>query len=164
MRPTGDGLQDRVRVALYWYLRSNESSNPYSGIVLTQAAVERLAREVLSDQEWCSLQGKGETGKRIRAALGNVGIDCALPVACGELRTLADAEGPRVLVDIRNDLVHSAAAKNMSLEAYMQAQQLGQWYAELLLLSRFEYQGRYANRLTYAYEGKWCHEVVPWAR
>ena len=131
---------------------------------MTQAAVERLAREVLSDQEWCSFRGKGKTGKRIRAALGNVGIDYALPEACDELRTLADAEGPRVLVDIRNDLVHSAAVKNMSLETYMQAQQLGQLYAELLLLSRFEYQGSYANRLTYAYEGKWRPEVVPWSR
>ncbi len=164
MWAAGDGFQDRVRVALYWYLRSNESSDPYNGIILTQAAVERLAREVLSDQEWCSFRGKGMTGKRIRAALKEVGINCALPEACDELRTLEDAEGPRVLVDIRNELVHSATAKTMSPETYVQAQRLGQWYAELLLLSRFEYQGRYANRLTYAYEGKWQPEVVPWSR
>ena len=164
MSPTGEGLHDRVLVALYWYLRSNESNSPYSGIVLTQAALERLAREALaheglSDEEWRRLR----TAERIGKALAKAGIDFTLPEACRELGTLNYADGPRALVEIRNDLVHAAAGRNMRLEAYMQAQDLGQWYAELLLLWKFGYRGRYANRLAYAYDGKWRPEVVPWA-
>lgn len=41
-------IQDRMHTALYWYLRSNESNDPYSAIILTHAALERLARDALS--------------------------------------------------------------------------------------------------------------------
>ena len=157
---TGEALDDTVRVALYWYLRSNESNSPYGGIVLTQAALERLAREVLSDEEWHNLK----SAKRIKAALAKAGIDSALPEACDELGTMADADGPKELVDIRNELVHAAAGRHRRLEAHLQARELGQWYVELLLLWKFGYRGLYANRLAYAYERKYRPEVVPWAR
>ena len=36
----------------------------------------------------------------------------------------------------------------ISARAYYEAWNLGQWYLELMLLSRFEARGEYGNRLT----------------
>ena len=53
---------------------------------------------------------------------------------------------------------------NVCLDAYLEARDLGQWYVELLLLTLFGYEGQYANRLAYKYEGRWEPEIVPWAQ
>ena len=75
---------------------------------------------------------------------------------------MGKTDGPKALADARNNLVHVHADEALSLEALLEARNLGQWYAELLLLRKFGYRGRYANRLTYAYERRWQPEVVPW--
>ena len=43
----------------------------------------------------------------------------------------------------------------------MDALRLGQWYIELILLKKFDYHGRYRNRLTI--DGESPFEKVPWA-
>ena len=159
LREGKKGFQNRVQVALYWYLRSNESSNPYSGIVLTQAALERLSRDILSDKEWS--QAKSEM--RLKQALDKAGIGGGLPASCTELVNLNQGDGPKALADARNDMVHADARDVLSLDAHLEVQNLGQWYAELLLLWKFGYRGRYANRLAYAYDGVFQPELVPWA-
>ena len=150
---------EHVPAALYWYLRSNESNNPYTSIILAQAALERLSREMLSDGERL---GKGTKGE-LREALKKACIDTVLPGSCKELSAFSEADGPGILVSTRNNLVHAIARQTLSLDALLQVQELAQWYAELLLLKKGEYRGRYANRLTYAYEGKYEPEWVPWA-
>lgn len=156
-----DAPDDPVRVALYWYLRSNESSALQAGIILTQAALERLARQLLPNEKYEALTKAAE---RIRAVLEEAGIDPAMPQSCKELREVAQVDGPEILSRIRNDLVHAEMRTNVSLEAYLEARDLGQWYVELLLLKLFGYEGQYANRLAYIYEGIWKPELVPWAR
>ena len=153
-------VYDRVPVALYWYLRSNESNSPYSGIVLTQAALERWSRDALSDKESSNVDKK----TWLSNALKNACTDTNLPASCKELTAMSKTDGPRTLADARNDLVHANVGEGLSWRALMEARDLGQWYAELLLLKKFKYQGRYANRLRYAYEGMFSPEVVPWAR
>ena len=156
---------DPVRVALYWYLRSNESNALEAGIVLTQAALERLARLLLSEEKY---DPKANAACRIRAALQETRINTVIPQSCKELRmvcrTESLCEGPEILAKIRNDLVHSEMRSKICLEAYLEARDLGQWYVELLLLRLFGYKGKYANRLAYEYEGRYEPEVVPWAR
>ena len=156
-------VEDRVHAALYWYLRSNESNSPYSGIILTQAALERLSRDALSDEESRTVGEKTWLSEALKKAC----IGAGLPASCNELTRINKAnktDGPKALADARNNLVHARAGEVLSLDALLEARNLGQWYAEVLLLKKFEYQGRYANRLTYAYEGKWSPEVVPWAK
>lgn len=159
-------IQDRVHTALYWYLRSNESNSPYSAIILTQAALERLARDALSEKEWEEIAGSERDRKRkaLNKAIEQVYIDRKIPVCCKNLRAANYRDGPEALVKVRNNLVHARADENLSLDALLEALNLGQWYTELLLLKKFGYQGNYANRMTYTYEGKWRPEVVPWAR
>ena len=156
-----DAPDDPIRVALYWYLRSNESSALQAGIILTQAALERLARQLLPNEKYETLKNAAE---RIRAVLEEVGIDLAIPQSCKELRKLAQVDGPEILTKIRNDLVHAEMRTNVSLEAYLESRDLGQWYVELLLLRLFGYEGQYANRIAYTYESIWKPELVPWAR
>ncbi len=158
---------DPTRIALYWYLRSNESNNPYSGIILTQAALVRLANQILPQSEYKSLkQKKKAEEKMIRAVLQQSKIDCAIPDSLQNLKDVnLQLDGPAILTDLRNDLVHSEMnCENVSLEAYLQAWNLGQWYVELFLLNLFEYKGKYANRITYNYKGIYQPEVVPWVQ
>ena len=160
------GVPDHpVRVALYWYLRSNESNALQAGIILTQAALERLACQLLPNERYKTLNS---AARKIRAVLQEKGIDTVIPQCCKELRmvrkTKGFCDGPEILSEIRNDLVHAKMRTNVCLEAYLEARDLGQWYVELLLLRLFEYTGQYANRLAYEYEGRWKPEIVPWAQ
>ena len=156
---------DRVRVALYWYLRSNESNALQASIILTQAALERLARQLLPNKRYKTLNS---TARKIRAVLQETAIDTVIPECCKELRTVRKTkglcDGPEILSEIRNDLVHAKMRTNICLEAYLEARDLGNWYVELLLLRLFEFTGQYANRLAYQYEGRYESEIVPWAQ
>ena len=147
---TKGAQDDAVRVALYWYLRSNETDSPYTGIVLTQAALERLAVQL----------GK----HRVRDALKCAEVPTAIPDYCNSLVEVGKPTGPESLIALRNALVHAKSRKNVGLDAYLEAWELGQWYVELLFLKLFGYDGQYANRLTYSYKGILSPEVVPWGR
>ena len=156
---------DPVRIALYWYLRSNESNALQAGIVLTQTALERLACELVPKSRHKALKS---AARKIRAALQDSGIDTVIPQCCQELRTVRKTkglcDGPEILSEIRNDLVHSEMRSKNCLDAHPEARDLGQWYVELLLLKLFGYNGKYANRLEYEYEGRWEPEFVPWVQ
>ena len=156
---------DPVRIALYWYLRSNESNALQAGIVLTQAALERLARLLLPNSRYKTLTS---TARKIRAVLQETEVDTAIPQCCKELRrvrkTKGLCDGPEMLSEIRNGLVHAKMRTNICLQAYFEARDLGQWYVELLLLRLFGYKGLYVNRLAYEYEDRWEPEIVPWVK
>ena len=167
LKQTTGAPDDPVRAALYWYLRSNESNALQAAIILTQAALERLARQLLPNQAYKRLKGKS-AAKRIRAALRDTGIDPAIPQCCKELtaeaQTKSWCDGPETLTTIRNDLVHAQMRTNIRPEAYLEARDLGQWYVELLMLKLFGYEGQYANRIKYNYEDIWSPEFVPWVQ
>ena len=99
-------ISDTVSQVIHWYLRSNESSEPEVSIVLTQAALERLAYNTVGPRS-----GKYE-GAWIAEALDKKGIDTGIPSSCSELCRISPNEnwshGPHALVDIRNNLVHAA--------------------------------------------------------
>lgn len=160
---TTDAPYDPVRIILYWYLRSNESNALQAGIILTQAALERLARQLLPKKKYKTLNG---AARKIRAVLQEAEVDTVIPQCCKELRrvrkTKGLCDGPEILSEIRNDLVHSEMRTNVRSEAYFEARDLGQWYVELLLLKLFGYEGPYANRLAYEYKGRCQPEIVPW--
>ena len=165
MEPTTDAPDDPVRIALYWYLRSNESNALQASIILTQAALERLARQLLPSKRYKTLNS---AARKIRAVLQDTEIDTVIPQCFKELRTVRKAkgicDGPEILSEIRNDLVHAKMRANVCLDAYLEARDLGQWYVELLLLKLFGYNGKYANRLAYKYEDIGEPEIVPWAQ
>ena len=152
--------------ALDWYLQSNVSA-PYIGTILTFAALEAFSLLLLKNEEdGNKKKGKGGSDReRIEIILNNMQIPLDLPKNCESLGALKDWDtGPQALVAIRNNLVHPqrnlVGVSNMD---YWEAWHLGQWYFELMLLSRLGYQGRYRNRLADMKGNEDPFVPVPWA-
>ncbi len=150
--------EEELRTVITLYLDSNlgrgHGVGMDGGLILTQAALERMAHGV----------GGKKPGKRIAKALVENGISeqalCIPPASCPDLARLATEHGwqhgPHALVEVRNEVVHpSQKYGQLSSRAYYEAWNLGQWYLELMLLRRFEASGEYGNRLTQ----KWVGEV-----
>lgn len=147
-----------ISLALYWYLCSNESNALEPSIILAHAALERLAHEIAGKRVKADA-----TGVWIGKALKVAKIDLKIPGSCQALEALRRREkvtdGAEMLTSIRNDLVHAEMKmKDVSMEAYSEAWNMGQWYIEQLLLKLFDYSGSYTNRLTRQ------SDVVAWAR
>ena len=162
----GRRKNSRALLALEWYLESNAQEALHTSIVLNQAALERLAFEMVGPRkvaQSCMKSRKEKEGAWIARALCNVNADYGIPAPFKEaMGTERFAHGPHALVAIRNDLVHEEMKHDiLTFEAYRQARELGLWYVELLLLALFGYRGLYSNRLT----GEWTGDVerVPWA-
>jgi hypothetical protein len=139
------------------YLNSNLGSEGVGidgGLILTQAALERLSH-----------QEEGNTGEKIAVAIEKLGIPRDIPPSCSELLGLQPkvqtqkkeslTNGPRALVRIRNDIVHPEQTyNNISPKAYYEAWNLGQWYIESILLKLCEYSGEYGHRITRKWRGE----------
>ena len=150
-----------IRLALHWYLLSNDTHSLEGSIVLAQAALERVSQEMVGKRG-----KKRKEGIWIADALKTAGIPTQIP---SRLRNLKEymvrrgfAHGPHTLVAIRNDLIHSDMKRGISSgRIYAQARELGLWYVELMLLNKFGYAGGYGNRLTQKWRGQ--VEPVSWA-
>ena len=149
--------QNSILQSIDWYLNSNESAM-HVGIILTQAALERLSHQILGKKK----KG-GKTGEFTGAALEELNLELQIPSSCSKLKTLQQDNkwdtGPHALVEIRNALVHPKNRHgSASLGILHDSWNLGQWYIELMLLKLFGYRGHYRNRLS-------GHvEHVPWDR
>ena len=155
---TRDKWNDTIRRAVDWYLNGS-SSAIHVGIVLAQAALESLSYRI-------NQKNIDSKTKALRQALEKHGIGCEIPASCRFLKVVAQQEkwldGPEAITKIRNEIVHP---KNrhapISIEALLDARNLGLQYIELMLLRSFRYRGRYVNRLAAA--GVSPYENVPWA-
>ena len=154
--------------ALDWYVQSNAIKAPYIGIILTYAALEGLSYLVLDEEEESNPEKtKCRSGGRpIERALRKMQIPLALPKNCKDLRTIKAKwiKGSHALADIRNDLIHPHKdLVGVSTTDHWKAWHLGQWYFELMLLSRLGYQGCYRNRLANTQRNEESIAPVPWA-
>lgn len=150
--------------ALHWYLRSNragQGAGVDGGLILSQAALERLSISVVSSSG-ISLPKKSKTADVIRAACQHLKIETSIPPSSKGLRRLQRhgpvSDGPEAIVKLRNDLVHPKRLLPGKLpSAVPEAWQLAQWYIEVMLLKLSGYRGVYSNRLS----AKWVGEVQP---
>ena len=151
-----------IRHAVDWYIHSNSAAAAHVGIIVTQAALE-----VLSSQAPASRAANAIA--RLRSALSTSGIPVDLPSHFHELIQLSKQrgwpDGPRMVVQIRNSLVHHDNAHVQeirgSMLAYVQAGDLGQWYVEMLLLRKLGYKGYYSSRIAAPDDSR--VQRVPWA-
>ena len=146
-------LHSPIRMALQWYLLSNDTQALEGSIVLTQAALERLSQELDGEK------GNRNEGEWIADALEEANICVDIPPQLQNLKRFMKRRsfdnGPHTLVKIRNDLIHSnMKLKTLPSDIYAQARKLGLWYVELMLLKRFGYAGLYGNRLTQEWQGQ----------
>jgi len=172
-----EGWREALREAIYWYLRANDSSLGIAvavGIILAQAAIERLSyelavkeRRLLSSNAFKSIPASD----KFRLLFSSLGIPIDLPHETGdELRRLKELkeemnwlDAPHALTEIRNSLVHPDHKHHGKFrDAHYEAWNLGLWYLELSILGICGYAGTYGNRL----RRRWVGEIeeVPWEK
>ena len=157
-----------LRGAIYWYVTGHwESSRVDGGLILLQAAMERMAHSFYRPKRWKG-KGKETTAQWLRRALKRAGVPLEVPESLEALRTFADGlrcpEGEKkdaafAITRARNNAVHPRKEVEAAGSLYFQAWTLGRWLVELMVLNAIGYQGCYSNRLR---EGR--VEGVPWAR
>jgi hypothetical protein len=155
---------------IYWYLNANFSSRGIdAGIILTQAAIERLSYEyAVKDRRLLSVKGFKDlwASDKFRLLFSPLGIPPEIPKGTTEIKKLAKKynwlDAPDALTEIRNSLVHPEHKKRSQLDSvYYEAWNLGLWYLEMGILSICGYSGTYGNRLKQRWAGQ--VEDVPWA-
>ncbi|MDO9228851.1 MAG: hypothetical protein Q7U03_04705 [Syntrophales bacterium] len=164
-----ENWREALREVIYWYLNSNNSSRGIdAGIILTQAAIERLSYEyAVKDRRLIEAKGFKDlkASDKFRLLFSSLDISIDIPNATSEMRKLAKqckwADSPHALTEIRNSLVHPENKQHAQFHnAYFEAWRLGLWFLELALLRICGYSGSYSNRLTAKIVGQ--VEEVPW--
>ena len=125
--------------AIRLYLASAESAIVENKIVLTCAALEALAFQILGPSK------KGYTGERIAEALKKKDIDPSVSKGLPPRNNGQWKHGPHCLVAIRNNLVHpEQRIPPVSLEGLINTWLLGQQYAYQLIL-KVVYEDRHRS-------------------
>lgn len=149
-----------LREAIYWYVAGHwESSRVDGGLILLQAAMERIAHTFYRPK--CRKGKERETSAQwLRKALDCAGIPLETPAGLDTLRTFADGkDAVWAVTEARNNAVHPRKDAGAEGLLYWEAWTLGRWFVELMVLNAIGYQGCYSNRLR---QGR--VERVPWAR
>lgn len=156
---------------IYWYLNANFSSRGIdAGIILTQAAIERLSYEyVVKERQNLSAKKfkKLPSSEKFRLLFSFLGIPIDISASTPEMKRLADPavfnwlDSPHALTETRNSLVHPEHKRRGQLDSvYFEAWNLGLWYLEMGILAICGYSGTYSNRI----KRGWVGDVdnVPW--
>ena len=158
-----------LREVIYWYLNANHSSRGIdAGIILTQAAIERLSYEhAVKDKRLLSVKGfKDLSGSdKFRLLFSSLELPLDIRSESPELVRAATKEtwidAPHALTEIRNSLVHPEHKRRGQLgRVQFEAWNLGLWYLEMSILAICGYSGTYGDRRV----KRWVGEVenVPW--
>jgi hypothetical protein len=172
-RWANDVWREALHEVIYWYLNANFSFRGIdAGIILTQAALERLSYEyAVKDKRLLTINGFKDlwASDKFRLLFSSLGIPLDIPIETPELQRLAGnpqmnwLDGPHGLTEVRNSLVHPENRRRGQFSSvYHEAWNLGLWYLEMGILSICEYSGSYANRL----KRRWAGQVedIPWKK
>jgi len=160
-----------LRESIFWYLSANIPSRDLAaGIILTQAAIERLSfqfsvedKKLLTRDAFKDLRG----ADKFRILFASLGLPLDIPSATPKLQkkgiSLKWGNSPYALTVIRNSLVHPEhKSRGKFDDLIFEAWKLSLWYLELSILAICNYDGTYANRLTQTSAGQ--VEDVPWKK
>ena len=170
-RWVNDDWREALHEVIYWYLNANHSSRGIdAGIILTQAAIERLSYEFsVKDRRLLTVNGFKDlwASDKFRLLFSSVNIPLDIPAETSELQRLAGnrqmnwIDAPHALTEIRNSLVHPEHRRRGQVSSsYYEAWNLGLWYLEMGILAICGYSGIYGNRLKQRWVGQ--VEDVPW--
>jgi len=165
-----DDWREALEEVIYWYLNANFSPRGIdAGIILTQAAIERLSYEyAVKDKRLLLLNGFKDlwASDKFRLLFSSLRVPLEIPTETPEIAKLAKdynwLDAPHALTEIRNSLVHPEHKRRGKLDsAYYEAWNLGLWYLAMGLLAVCDYDETYGNRLS---KKKWVGQVekVPW--
>lgn len=164
-----DDWRDALGEAIYWYLIANDSARGTdAGIILTQAAIERLSFEYSAkDRRLITVEGFKNlwASDKFRLLFSSLKVPLDILTATPELQKLASqmnwVDAPHALTELRNSFVHPEHKNRGRFHtAYFEAWNLGLWYLEMGILAICGYSGNYGNRL----KQRWIGQVenVPW--
>ncbi len=164
-----DGWKDAIMNAIYWFGRGNTNfSGPDGACILLQAALERLAWQILlRGRKTISEKGfyKLDTADKLRLVFQPYGIPTSIPQHLKALSSLGKRkghDGPEVFTYIRNQITHPLKSSEIKeVLPFFEAYSLAQWYIELIILAECGYAGKYGDRTKFQ---RWRGEVenVPW--
>jgi len=166
-----DDWREALHEVIYWYLNANFSSRGIdTGIILTQAAIERLSYEyAVKDKRLLTVNGFKDlwASDKFRLLFSSLGIPLEIPKETPEIEKFAKKfnwlDTPHALTEIRNSLVHPKHKKRGQLHSvYYEIWNLGLWYLEMGFLAICDYSGTYGNRLKQRWVGQ--VEDVPWTK
>jgi len=166
-----DDWREALREVIYWYLNANFSSRGIdAGIILTQAAIERLSYEyAVKDKRLLTVNGFKDlrASDKCRLLFSSLRITLEIPKETPEIEKLAKKfnwlDAPHALTEIRNSLIHPEHKRRGQLDAvYYEAWNLGLWYLAMGVLAICDYSGTYGNRLKQRWVGQ--VEDVPWTK
>jgi hypothetical protein len=176
---TDAGSLECIDYLMHWYFEANNNSGFSEGaIVLLQNAFELLFNWQLVEQlkMYTPKQGK-ETpaADKIRVLLNDAGIPLELPAKYKRIENELHAQKipfqdfPQLFTLIRNSITHANLHKRLSLAkipslARHHVKDIGICYLELLLLKLFNYQGKYASRISENMFRGGNEELVPWTK
>jgi len=172
-RWANDEWREALHEVIYWYLNANYSSRGIdAGIILTQAAIERLSYEYsVKDKRLLSVKGFKDlwASDKFRLLFSSVKIPLDIPSETSELQQLSCSsqmnwlDAPHALTEVRNSLVHPEHKHRGQFgTAYYEAWNLGLWCLEMGILAICGYSGTYGNR----FKQRWVGQVedVPWKK
>lgn len=170
-----ESWQKALHEVIYWYLSSNCSTlgrgiGIDAGIILTQAAIERLSFEyAVRYKRLIEAEGfkKLKASDKFRLLFSSLDIPIDIPASLPELQKLAKQnqikwiDAPQTITEVRNTLVHPENKRRGQFgKVLLSVWNLSQWYLELALLKICDYSGTYGNRLVQRCVGE--VEPVPW--
>jgi len=171
MRWDDENWREALREIIYWYLNANYSPRGIdAGIILTQAAIERLSYEyAVKDKKLIEAKGFKDlrASDKFRLLFSSLDISIDIPTTVPELKKLAKRfnwlDAPHAMTEVRNTLVHPEhKQRGQFRSAIYETWNLGLWYLELSLLRICGYSGTYSNRLVSEWVGQ--VEDVPWKK
>ena len=162
-----DCWRDTLTTAIYWYVGASASFRGIdAGVVLMQAAIERLACEyAVRDRQLISEDGfrRLRASDRFRLLLSSLRVPLSVPQNATFLAAWVTGnsmhDGPHALTETRNSLVHPHTGQRSSDlcgETLTEAWNLGLWYLELSILAICEFDGQHWDRNTHTIES------LPW--
>lgn len=155
-RWSNDDWREALHEVIYWYLNANYSSRGIdAGIILTQAAIERLSFEfAVKDKRLLTVDGFKDlwASDKFRILFSSLRIPIDLTIKTPNLQKSAKQrnwiDAPHALTEIRNSLVHPENKHRGKFDSvYYEAWNLGLWYLEMGILAICGYSGTYGNRL-----------------
>ncbi len=160
-----DHWREALTAVVYWYVSASASSRGVdAGIILIQAAIERLAYEyAVHEKRLISEEGfkKLRASDQFRLLLSSFNVPLFIPAsatALGKWAAVGPAnDGPHALTVIRNSLVHTGKrAVNLPPSAMTEAWNLGLWYVELSILAICGFAEKHWDRNT------GTTQLLPW--
>ncbi|ETZ22856.1 hypothetical protein [Pedobacter sp. V48] len=162
---------------LHWYVEANNNSGFCEGaIVLLQNAFELLFNWQMIEQRNLYTVAKGKSinaAEKIRILLRDAGISLNIPIKYKEIENqlrshqMKFQDFPELFTLVRNSITHTNQNKRTNLAKIPSLtrhhiKEIGICHLELLLLKLFNYQGKFASRISENMFVGGNEESVPW--